>query len=197
MRKNYWVLSFTIFPLIMSCGGSATNSSAHIDSAAVTEAYLKEQKKSSESLKFYDDPKQQQLKLYSLPIEHDSATRMIQRFMKLPGATYVFGKKSFLLKADQIAAYLKDASDNGTPLANIRLMFGIVHNTTSDKDEITVIVAGLDKDNKYVLYNGSQVFEHCLPCPDQCPLDAPNHYVDDTIPAPNTNKVQAPIRQKK
>lgn len=191
MKINLLFVALMIFTA--SCNQSGINKPTTADSAAIAKAYNethsglanKETTSNSPALEFYQP---HDISIYSLPVKYDSANNMVNRFKELtkpqgsaPG--YVYGKKSFLIKANQIDAYMQYGIAQHHPIENFRMMFGVVYNPASKKDEVTIIVTGLDKNNKYVLFKGNTVLEHCLPCPDQCPIDnVTQKEIADTIP---------------
>jgi hypothetical protein len=81
-----------------------------------------------------------------------------------------FGYKSFMIKAAPLVDYINYAEEQRTPIVNFRLMMGIFQDSSGGQQN-TMAVVGLDKDNKYILNRNGKVYEHCLPCPNECPTN--------------------------
>ena len=100
----------------------------------------------------------------------DLANNMINKFLLKTGSPangctpYVYGKTSFVCDANQIKDYMDYAAKQNTPIVGFRLMFGLRDDSTN-KDEISIIIAGIDANHKNVLFNGNKVIEEILPCP--------------------------------
>lgn len=83
--------------------------------------------------------------------------------------------RSLTFDADTLRTYLADTSIK-------TLKFMLAHrpawamNTSTwgqwagtRPSAMTLVIVGLSQNDQYILNNRGQVFEHCLPCPQDCP----------------------------
>lgn len=76
--------------------------------------------------------------------------------------------KSMIMDADLLRTYLADSS-----IKNVKFMLGArtIQVNGNDKEIFTLIVAGYDSNNNYVMASTSpdMILDHTAPCPNACP----------------------------
>lgn len=113
---------------------------------------------------------------YSQPIAITEANRMIQSY--LTSINYPNNEsdlRSLTFDADTLRAYLNDTSRG--KIKTLKLM--VAHqpayasssygmNAGMRADAITLVIVGLDENDKYIYNARDMVYDHFLPCPSTC-----------------------------
>jgi len=114
---------------------------------------------------------------YSQPISRDSANRMIQSYLtsiNYPTNDTTLTALSF--DADTLRSYLNDPSHAKI----VTLKFMLAHKQSymntghygqfagSKSNALTLVIVGLDDDDKYVYSRTNNVYDHLGNCPDKC-----------------------------
>jgi hypothetical protein len=115
----------------------------------------------------------------SLSVDTASANVMIRRYLTDPFRITTL-PRSFMVSADTLLAYIDTALAHNNKIVYFRFMCATYDNNGNNIP--TFVLAGLNANNNYVLYNGS-VFEHCLPCPNLCPVSKNQVNTPDTVTA--------------
>ena len=165
--KLRFVTAIACATLLASCqqrnGGGALTTE---DSAAIAKAWT-EKGPETMMLKSAMAPGGRE-DVSGMPIDSGDANLMIQTYLENPNA---YQAKSIIVHAQSLIDYYQASQASGTPIVNFRFMFAGKNDAGVKK--MTFVIAGLDANNRYVLYNGgalpNAVFQHCLPCPTQCP----------------------------
>ena len=114
---------------------------------------------------------------YSQPISIDTANRMISSYLTSVNYPMVdTALRSLAFNADTLRAYLSDARVSS-------LEFYVAHqlsylnggsnrfgkNVGMKPGALTIIAVGLDADGNVVRNSSNGVYEHAMPCPNNCP----------------------------
>lgn len=88
---------------------------------------------------------------------------------------------SLIIDADSLRAYLADTS-----IRNVKLMFahtlnyikngGLNKNCGYRSGALTIVLSGYDAEGNYKYYNGNQVMDYFMPCPNTCPTQGTAQY---------------------
>jgi len=118
---------------------------------------------------------------YSQPISKDSANRMIQSYLtSINYPTNDTTLTSLSFDADTLRSYLNDPSHAKI----VTLKFMIAHKQTymnsghygqfagTRGNALTLVIVGLDDDDKYVYARANNVYDHLGNCPDKCTASA-------------------------
>ena len=106
-------------------------------------------------------------------LNKDSANIMLESYITSVGDNDT-ALKSLIFDAGELRDYLSNEN-----IKHVKIMFahtlGFINAGNTGKNayyhpgELTVIIAGYDSDNNYVYWNGDNVMDKCLPCPNVCP----------------------------
>lgn len=113
---------------------------------------------------------------YSQAISVDQANLMIQSY--LTSINYPTNNdeiRSFTFDADTLRNYLNDTTKGRI----VTLKFMLAHKPTYAQsyfgipsgmkpNAMTIVVVGMDEDDKYIYNHANQVYDHFNPCPDYC-----------------------------
>jgi hypothetical protein len=115
---------------------------------------------------------------YSQSISLDTANKMIQSYLTGVGYPAVdTAIRALSFDADTLRAYLANPK-----IATVKFMFAQPTSYINagnygkrpalSPGAITLVIAGMDNDDHYVLNNRNGVYDNMIPCPAQCPGDA-------------------------
>jgi len=118
---------------------------------------------------------------YSQPISRDSANRMIQSYLtSINYPTNDTTLTSLSFDADTLRSYLNDPSHAKI----VTLKFMLAHKQSymnsghygqfagNKSNALTLVIVGLDDDDKYVYSRADNVYDHLGNCPDKCTSSA-------------------------
>lgn len=74
--------------------------------------------------------------------------------------------KSMIMDAELLRSYLSNQN-----IKNVKFMLGkkVIDNDGTSMETFTLIVAGYDSNDNYVLTPNNKVLDNTSPCPDKCP----------------------------
>lgn len=111
---------------------------------------------------------------YSQAIKIDTANRMIASYLSsINYPSNDSSLRSLTFDADTLRAYLNDSRI-------VTLKFMLAHqpgymnggryglNCGMKASALTVVIVGMDENDRYIYNNRSMVYEHAMPCPNSC-----------------------------
>lgn len=113
---------------------------------------------------------------YSQAISIEQANQMIQSYLtSINYPNQDEDIRSFVFDADTLRSYLNDTSKGRI----VTLKFMLAHQPSYSQkyfgvpsgmkpDAMTLIVVGMDEDDKYIYNRANQVYDHFRPCPNTC-----------------------------
>ena len=125
----------------------------------------------------------------SVLIPVDSANKMIQSYVNsinTPSTTNDTDVKSFFVDASELRNYL-----DSTNITQIKIVLAhtlnFINNGHGNQNAgyksgaFTLVLAGVDKDGKYIYMPGNNVINHSAPCPTNCPPGAAGNDLLTTV----------------